>query len=57
MLCKYCLRSGREWDEGILLVLFGIRKTIQESLGFSLADLVFGHTVCGPLKVLRGNVE
>ena len=32
-------------------VLFAIRETIQESLGFSPADLVFGHTPRGPLKV------
>lgn len=53
MLRKYCLSSSREWDEGVPLVLFGIRETVQESLGFSPADLVFGHTVRGPLKILK----
>lgn len=53
MLRKYCLETGNDWDEGVPLVLFAIRETVQESLGFSLAQLVFGHTVRGPLKVLK----
>lgn len=51
MLCKYCTETNREWDEG--LPLFAVRETLQESLGFSPADLVFGHTVRGPLRLLR----
>ncbi len=42
-----------DWDEGVPLVLFAVRETVQESLGFSPADLVFGHTVRGPLKVQK----
>ncbi|XP_067255058.1 uncharacterized protein [Chanodichthys erythropterus] len=53
MLRKYCLSSGKEWDEGVPLVLFAVREATQESLGFSPADLVFGHTVRGPLKVVK----
>lgn len=29
------------------------REVLQESTGFSPNDLVFGHTVRGPLAVLR----
>ncbi len=36
MLCKFCVESNREWDEGVPLLLFGIREITQESLGFSL---------------------
>lgn len=53
MLCKFCTESHREWDEGLPLLLFAIRETTQESVGFSPADLVFGHTVRGPLRMLR----
>lgn len=53
MLKKYCVETGNEWDEGIPFVLFAIRETVQESLRFSPADLVFGHSVRGPLKVLK----
>ncbi len=38
------------------LVLFAVREAVQESLGFSPADLVFGHTVRGPLKMLKENM-
>ena len=53
MLSKYCLENGPSWDEGIPFVLFAARETVQESLGFSPAELVFGHTVRGPLKMLK----
>lgn len=53
MLRKFCTESNREWDEGLPLLLFAVRETIQESLGFSPAELVFGHTVRGPLCSLR----
>ncbi|KAI3357900.1 hypothetical protein L3Q82_016288, partial [Scortum barcoo] len=53
MLRKYCHDSQRDWDEGVPLVLFAAREAVQESLGFSPAELVFGHEVRGPLKVLK----
>lgn len=53
MFRTYCYDSAKEWDDGLPLLLFAVRETTQESLGFSPADLVFGHTVRGPLKLLR----
>nr|XP_043896825.1 uncharacterized protein LOC122778793 [Solea senegalensis] len=53
MLRKYCHDTGRDWDEGVPFTLFAIREAKQESLGFSPAELVFGHNVRGPLKVLK----
>lgn len=53
MLKKYCIETGNEWDEGVPLLLFSIRETVQESLKFSLSELVFGYTVRGPLKALK----
>jgi len=47
MLKKYCFDTGRSWDEGVPFV-FAIRDAKQESLGFSLAELVFGRRVRGP---------
>ncbi len=49
----YCTESEKEWDDGLPLLLFALRETVQESLGFSPAELVFGHTVRGPLKLLK----
>jgi len=53
MLRKFCMDTTKDWDEGIPLVLFAVRESVQESLGFSPAELVFGHTLRGPLKVLQ----
>ena len=36
------------------LYFFAVRESVQESLGFSPFELVFGHTVRGPFKLLKG---
>lgn len=36
-------------------MLLAAREVIQESTGFSPNDLVFGHTVRGPLALVRDN--
>ncbi len=56
MMRKYCLETGNDWDEGIPLLMFAVRESVQESLGFSPAELVFGHQVRGPLKVLKDKI-
>jgi transposase InsO family protein len=53
MIRSYCLDTDKNWDEGIHLLLFAVRESVQESLGFSPFELVFGHTVRGPLKLLK----
>ena len=53
MLKTYCYQYEKDWDEGVHLVLFAAREAVQESLGFSPFELVFGHTVRGPLKLLK----
>lgn len=53
MLSKFCHETEKNWDEGMPFVLFANRDARQESLGFSPAELVFGHNVHGPLKVLK----
>ena len=35
------------------MFLFAVRESVQECLGFSPFELVFGHTVRGPLKLLK----
>ena len=32
---------------------FAVGGSVQESLGFSLFELIFGHSVRGPLKLLK----
>ena len=53
MMKIYCFETEKDWDEGIHLLLFAARESVQESLGFSPFELVFGHTVRGPLKLLK----
>lgn len=53
VLWKYCLGTETNWDEGVLHVLFAGSKAVQESLGFSPAELVFGNSVGAPQKALR----
>jgi len=53
MLRAYCLQEKKEWDEGLPLLLFAVGESVQESLGFSPFKLAFGHTPCGPLKLLK----
>ncbi|XP_063963929.1 uncharacterized protein LOC135156194 [Lytechinus pictus] len=52
MLKSYCLETEKQWDEGIPLLLFALRESVQESLGFSPFQLVYGHEVRGPLRLL-----
>ena len=53
MIRSYCFDTEKDWDEGIHLLLFAVRESVQESLGFSPFELVFGHSGCGPLKLLK----
>lgn len=53
-MCRsFVLETGKDWDEGIHLLLFAIRDSVQESLGFTPFQLVYGHEVRGPLKALK----
>ena len=45
MIRSYCFDTEKDWDDGIHLLLFAVRESVQESLGFSPFKLVFGHSV------------
>lgn len=47
----HCGESGRGWAERLPLLLFAISETVQDSLGFSPEELVFGHSVHGLFKL------
>ena len=53
MMKRFCHQYHKNWDEGVHLVLFAARESVQDSLGFTPFKLVFGHTVRGPLKVVK----
>ena len=52
MIQTYCYENEKDWDEGVHLLLFAARESIEDSLGFSPFELVFGHQVRGPLALL-----
>jgi transposase InsO family protein len=53
MIRTFCLQCEKDWDDGVHLLLFAAREAVQESLGFIPFELVFGHTVRGPLKLAK----
>ena len=53
MTRSHCLENQKDWDEGIPLLMFAARESIQETSGFSPFELVSGHAVRGPLKMLK----
>ena len=53
MMRIYCFETEKDWVEGIHLLLFAAQESVQESLGFGPFELVFGHTVRGPLQLLK----
>lgn len=53
MMRTYCSDHPNDWDEAVPLLLFAARESVQETLGFSPFELVFGHTIRGPLKILK----
>lgn len=52
MLRAYVVELGRDWEEGLPWLMLAAREVVQESTRFSPNELVFGHSVCGPLAAL-----
>lgn len=53
MLRKCCFETTADWDIGLPFMVFAIRESYQESLGYSPFELLYGRQVRGPLKVLK----
>lgn len=53
MLRIYVNQHEKDWDLGVPFLLFATRDSVQESLGFTPFELVFGHSVRGPLKMVK----
>ena len=53
VLGKYCHENGTTWDDHLDWLLFAYRESLQESLGFSPFEVLYGRNVRGPLKVLK----
>lgn len=53
LLRAYCVQLDRDWEEGLPWMMLAAREVVQESMGFSPNDLVFGHNVRGLLSVFQ----
>nr|XP_054769552.1 uncharacterized protein LOC129277391 [Lytechinus pictus] len=53
MIRAYCEDYPDDWDKGISFLLFATRDSPNESTGFSPFELVYGHEVRGPLKLIK----
>lgn len=53
LLRACCTELDRDWEDGLPWLMLAVRGAVQDSTGFSLNELVFGHTVRGPLAVLK----
>lgn len=53
MLKRMCAERPKDWDKYLNALLFAYRDIPQESLGFSPCKLLYGHTVRGPMKILK----
>lgn len=52
-LAKVGLENSTHWDDDLPFVLFCLKDMPSASTGFSPFELVFGHTVRGPLCLVR----
>lgn len=57
MLSSYCTELSQDWEDGLPWLLLAIREVSQESTGFSPNELVFGHTLRGPLALLADELK
>ena len=53
MLRRMCAERPKDWDKYLPALLFAIGKVLQESLGFSPFELLYGQNVKGPMAILR----
>lgn len=53
MLKRMCAEKPKDWDKYINALLFAYREVPQESLGFAPFELLYGHTVRGPMQILK----
>ena len=53
MIKKYTHENEKDWSEGLPFLLFAVRSSVHDSLGYSPNELVFGHNVRGPLHLFK----
>ena len=53
ILKKMDSEQPKDWDKYINALLFAYREVPQESLGFSLFEMLYGRSVRGPMSILK----
>lgn len=53
MMCTYYVEYPEDWDKNISFLLFAVCDVVNESPGFSLFELVYGHEVGTLLKLSK----
>jgi len=48
-----CAEKPKDWDRYVGPLLFAYREVKQDSLGYSLFELLYGRTVRGTMRILR----
>lgn len=53
MVRAHCTERQTDWDKELPFALFAIRDSIQESLGYTPFELVYGREMRNPLKMAK----
>jgi len=53
MLKRTCSGRPKDWDRYVDPLLFAYREVPQESLSFSPFEMLYGHSVRGPMSILK----
>ena len=53
LLLTMCAERPNDWDKYLPALIFAVREIPQESLGFSLFELLYGRNLRGPMQILR----
>lgn len=56
LLLAYCVQLNADWEESLPWLLL-VGREVTQSTGFSPNELVFGHTLRGPLAALKSGWE
>ena len=57
MLRAHCTERQNDWDKELPFILFAIRDSVQESLGYSPFELGHGYELRNPLKIAKEQWE
>ena len=57
MLRAHCTERQNDWDKELPFIILAIRDSVQEALGYSPSELVYGYELRNPLKTVKEQWE